>query len=633
MKLRPPSYPLITIDPYTSVWSMTDEVADDITRHWTGKPMPLSCTVTVDDKAYRLIGTDDIEKAEQISVEVFAFSTCYTFHAGTVKLVLEFLSPILPNDLLMISRPISYIDVKAESLDGSIHTVTAVLSVSDAFCVENPGYDTIVTGTKTHINGIKSAYMGSIEQPVLGRAGDEILITWGNVYISTDELGSIGVEQFASQPMIFAKQVFNTGEKSNVLFTVAYDDIYSIKYFGKPLKAYWKTVYSSIDDAIVNAFSDYNDVYERCKQWSENLKTEAAALVSEEYAELLILATRQVIAAHKLVVDNDGKILYISKECKSNGCAATLDVTYPSVPIFLLYNTELVKGMLRPIFKLAKSELWPFEFAPHDVGRYPILNGQVYSRGTNPSGQMPIEESANLLIIVAAISAADENAEFAFEYMDILKQYADYLIKQGVEIGDQLCTDDFAGHLEGNCNLAVKSIIGIRAYAYICEKVRIEDASYYKNTAKALAGEWLEKARLTDGTYALSFGKEKTFSIKYNFIWDKVFKTDLFPDQELVQEKQAYMEKMNPYGIPLDCRRDYTKSDWLMWISALYDEKESANKIIHTLWQTYHLSPSRVPMTDWYSSITSIQVGFQNRTVQGGLWMNLLKEKGICQFK
>ena len=76
----------------------------------------------------------------------------------------------------------------------------------------------------------------------------------------------------------------------------------------------------------------------------------------EKYAELLELSYRQLIAAHKLAVDTEGQIIFISKECLSNGCAATVDVTYPSAPFFMLYSPELLKGMLRPIFKYAESD-------------------------------------------------------------------------------------------------------------------------------------------------------------------------------------------------------------------------------------------------------------------------------------
>jgi hypothetical protein len=71
-----------------------------------------------------------------------------------------------------------------------------------------------------------------------------------------------------------------------------------------------------------------------------------------------------VCAAHKLVYDENGDVLYISKECFSNGCAATVDVSYPSIPLFLCYNPELVRGMMRPIFRFARTDEWEFDFSP-----------------------------------------------------------------------------------------------------------------------------------------------------------------------------------------------------------------------------------------------------------------------------
>ena len=118
------------------------------------------------------------------------------------------------------------------------------------------------------------------------------------------------------------------------------------------------------------------------------------------------MAYRQVVAAHKLAVDENGEILWVSKECFSNGCAATVDVSYPSIPLFLLYNPELVKGMMRPIFRYAASDAWPFDFAPHDAGQFPLLNGQVYANGTDPKDQMPVEECGNMLVMMAAVCLA-----------------------------------------------------------------------------------------------------------------------------------------------------------------------------------------------------------------------------------
>lgn len=119
---------------------------------------------------------------------------------------------------------------------------------------------------------------------------------------------------------------------------------------------------------------------------------------------------RQVIAAHKLVRDTDGNILFISKECFSNGCAATLDVSYPSMPMLLKYNPELVKGMLLPLLRLARSGNWDKEFAHHDAGCYPALMDQAYEKESD--AQMPVEECGNILIMTAVLCNTLGNNDF-----------------------------------------------------------------------------------------------------------------------------------------------------------------------------------------------------------------------------
>jgi len=365
---------------------------------------------------------------------------------------------------------------------------------------------------------------------------------------------------------------------------------------------------------------------------SPNLKKEAVLTGGEKYAELLTLALRQSVAAHKLVLDEDGQVLFISKECFSNGCAATVDVSYPSIPLYLIYNTELVKGMMRPIFRFASSDLWPFDFAPHDCGRYPILNGQKYSNRINPKNQMPIEECGNMLIMASAVAAVDKDPSFAREYRNLLDKWADYLVDKGVDPENQLCTDDFAGHLAHNCNLSLKAIVALGAYARVCAMMGDNSAGKrYGEAAKAMAQEWVKMADNGDGSYRLAFDQPDTFSMKYNLVWDKIFGLGLFPDDVRRSEVASYLDRINPYGLPLDNRADYTKSDWILWTATLADDQDTFLKLTDPLWLAYHKSPSRVPMTDWYSTITSLQISFQNRTVIGGLFIKLLAESGICR--
>ena len=339
------------------------------------------------------------------------------------------------------------------------------------------------------------------------------------------------------------------------------------------------------------------------------------------------------MAACKLVIKKNGEILYITKECLSNGCAATVDVAYPTIPFFLLYNPTLAEAMIRPIYEYVRSGKWPYEFAPHDLGTYPILNGQVYGSGFKMSMQMPVEECGNMLIMTAAVTKAVGSEKLFTEYRDIADRWAKYLSEFGADPDNQLCTDDFAGHLAHNCNLALKSIVALAAYSRLCKIAGDNDeAQYYEELAKKNAAEWAEKAAVGDGTYRLTFDNRDTFSMKYNAVWDGIFGLNIFPDNMWTDEINGYEKHFNPYGLPLDSRSDCTKSDWMIWTATLSDNQEFFKKTVDALWLNYNLSPSRVPLNDLFSTVTSLQIHFQHRSVQGGMFIRLLKDKKICLF-
>lgn len=629
MKLRAPSIPLITIDPYFSIWSITNELNSGNTVHWTCKPNRMTGILVIDNDEYLFMGArDNTKKMIQAICDINALSTTYTFTYEQIELKLTFTSPLLLDDIKVMSRPVSYLKAEISGADKHSHQIELRLYIADDVCLNQPG-ESATTGTYIPLDNAVCARMGSKKQNVLSRAGDDVRIDWGYFYLACKaENAKIYIHNENDSTLLEARVPLGANKQKDALFLLAYDDIYSIQYFGKNLKGYWTNESESIEHILQRALIEYTDIKKRCDSFSNELYQSAIESGGIKYAELLMLAYRQVIAAHKLCADTNGEILFISKECFSNGCAATVDVTYPSIPLFLLYNPELIKGMLRPILKYAKTDIWPFEFAPHDAGTYPLLNGQVYSDGTDPSSQMPVEECGNILITVAALSLSEDNFDFAKENLSLLKKWTTYLIKNGSDPEDQLCTDDFAGHLAHNCNLSIKAIMGIASYGIIMENLFGKtESKFFFETAKNMANNWMERASNCDGTFRLTFDRPNTFSMKYNMIWDQIFETGLFPYNKIQKELKSYLSRMNRYGMPLDNRANYTKSDWLVWCGALMSEKNDFEKFIEPLWKAYHESESRVPMTDWYDTTTAKQQGFQHRSVQGGLFIKLLTDK------
>lgn len=631
-KFRCPSVPLITVDPYFSVWSPDETLNYVDTVHWTGSPMPITGSVIIDGEENVFLGYEpNVKKIKQKSLDVSALITTAVYANEKIELTARFMTPLFPDDIKLLARPVSYLVLTYKNLDGKAHGVRAKILVREDICL-NEVRQSPVTFENVDIDGIPTVKMGNSEQKLLWRSGDNVRIDWGYFYLSVADRAAEVRPCHGRREYAYAESTLNEGEDRLVLFS--YDDVRSINYFGKELPSAWNAGGMTITEAIADAARDCKYLFESAERFSADMRARAESAGGEKYADIVTLAYRQVVAAHKVAVDENGEIIFISKECFSNGCAATVDVSYPSTPLFLIYDPELVKGMMRPIYKFANSEAWPYDFAPHDAGQFPLVTGQVYGleRDTGKflfDKQMPVEESGNMIIMEACVALAEGNADFALGHIDLLEKWCQYLIKYGEDPEEQLCTDDFAGHLAHNCNLSLKAIMGVRGMAIILSMLgRKTDAEKYEIAAKNMAKSWLARAKNADGTYRLAFDKEGTFSMKYNMVWDKIWGTKLFPKLAVLFEVKGYFKKENKYGLPLDSRADYTKTDWLAWTATLAGTKRDFEHFIAPMWRAFAESPSRVPLTDWYDTVSSYKVGFQNRTVQGGLFIKMLESEG-----
>lgn len=587
--------------------------------------------------------------ATQNSVSLSATQTHYSFTAGPVNLDLQFVAPLLPDDLDLLSRPIDYINYQVTSNDRDKHNVQLYFEITPQWAVNDVSQEVQVSKGET--GNIEYVKAGTTEQPILEKKGDNVRIDWGYVYLAAgkSENSSVALGNYFDTKTAFAENgkvpsgpneltakmtrsmpamacVENLGQvsqkTSDGYVMIGYNDIESIQYFGTNLKAWWThkgTI--TFDDALQSAEKEHDSVIERCEQFDNKLRKETLAAGGKKYADLCVLAYRQSIAAHKLVKDPNGNILFLSKENFSNGSIGTVDVTYPSAPLFLYYNPELLKGMLNPIFYYSESGKWTKPFAAHDVGTYPKANGQTYG------GDMPVEECGNMIILTTAIARMEGNAGYAAKHWKVLTIWANYLLANGLDPENQLCTDDFAGHFAHNTNLSIKAIMGIEGYGKLAEMLGKTDiAQKYTSAAKEMAQRWQTMANDGDH-YRLTFDKPGTWSQKYNLVWDKLLEFNIFPREVAKKEIAYYLTKQNQYGLPLDNRKTYTKADWIVWTATLADNQADFEQFIDRLHRFVTETPDRVPMTDWYETTNAKQVGFQARSVVGGYFIKMLEKE------
>ena len=665
---RPPAVPLITNDPYFSVWSMGNQLTDLPTRHWAEAPQPMNGLIRVDGKLFRWMGDARvgperrvIEAMKQLSVEVKPLHTVYRFSAAGVELRATFFTPLFPQDLDVLSRPVTYLSWAASAQDSAAHKVELLLSVGPQMAVNQDAQ--LVTWGSQRVGNLSVLSVGTRDQEVLHQSGDRIRIDWGYFRMAvpdspgvSQELSTTAATEFAQtgalagtddleMPRAAASSrgpapplsveldlgsVASTPVERHVL--LEYDEGYGIEYLGRKLRPYWRRNGMTESAMLSAAEHEYAGLETRGAKLDQDLTADMRKTGGDDYAYLAALVFRQTIAAHALVADADGTPMLFSKENDSNGCIDTVDITYPSSPFFLLFNPALLEAQLEPLMRYAALPRWRFPFAPHDLGTYPLADGQVYGGGeVNEINQMPVEESGNLILMIAALGRAQGNWDFARRYMPELTKWAAYLGTKGLDPENQLSTDDFAGHLAHNTNLSIKAIVALGAFVEIARGVGDKElAAHYERIVQPMPATW-EKMALDGDHYKLAFDQPGTWSQKYNLVWDRILDLHLFPAKLAATEWAFYANHLEPDGLPLDNRKTFTKLDWEVWTATLAQDPRNFQDLLHRIAVWLDSTASRVPTTDWYDTISGRQMGFQARSVVGGIFIKALMDPPVAQ--
>ncbi|KAI9155289.1 putative glutaminase [Paramyrothecium foliicola] len=499
------------------------------------------------------------------------------------------------------------------------------------------------------------------------------------------------------EPVFAFSKTFSLGKPSNdsskepghssILFSLALVQDPVVQFaaargltYMRPL---WASFIPTADTMIAYHYNDFQTAFTLARNYSQQLDTDAKRLGTPGFEQIIALSARQVLGATQFSGTPEDPILFL-KEISSNGNFQTVDVIFPAFPFFLYTNPKWLAYLLEPLIEHQLSGQYPNDYSMHDLGtHFPNATGHLDGRDE----YMPVEECGNMLIMALALVNAltdqtklipgglssglrvswDNEAEdalhdpspsvrqsiakdWAHRGYRLWKQWTGYLVRESLIPRNQLCTDDFAGWLANQTNLALKGIIGIRAMSQIAELVgEHDDARHYRNISDAYITQWQEYGFSRDGTHAkLSYTWYGSWTTIYNLYADALLcfhipsqsTQEQAGDQKPLQKnsdklfipnkiysKQStwYYAVLQRYGLPLDSRHLYTKSDWQLFAAAVASQK-TRNAIIEAiaLWVTETVTDR--PLTDLYDTEGEgdfSPVRFMARPVVGGHFASL----------
>jgi len=277
----------------------------------------------------------------------------------------------------------------------------------------------------------------------------------------------------------------------------------------------------------------------------------------------------------------------------------------------------LGKYLLLPLFEYQATGQYPNKWSVHDMGAsYPKALG--HNDGKDEA--MPVEESGNMLIMTLSYVQKTNDIALLKTYFNLLDQWTQFLITDSLIPANQISTDDFAGSLANQTNLAIKGIIGIGAMAKIANLVGdTARSSNYSSIAASYVKQWQTFATASTGKHlTLSYGNDSSWGLSYNLYGDKLLGLNLFPSSVYNMQTSWYSTVANSFGIPLDTRHTYTKSDWEIWTSALVTSTSVRDLFIGSVKKYAADGLSSQPLGDWYDTPNGAVEGFRARPVVGG---------------
>jgi hypothetical protein len=653
--VRPPATPLAVRSPYLTTWLAGDMLPGTWPTFWTGAVTAMTGIVRVDNQPYVFMGAPSggWPLATQISLVTTATRSTYTVTAGPVTLAVAFFSPVDPANLKRQSVPMSYVTVNVAANDGASHHVSVYIDISGEWA---HGQNTQQLSWASQVVGSLRAHSCTPTSPtVLAEFNEQA--SWGTVVWATDNVAGLSWQTGADAAVRAAAA--NTGALPNtndtnqprainnnwpvfgfnrdlgtvgaggsgpIVFVIGHARTPAVSYLGTNLDPWWRTYWATWQDMLTWFRDDYPAALaggtatdNAINAWAHQAAGSGAA--GDQYAALCALTLRQAIGGTELV-NHNGSPWAMLKEISSNGDFSTVDVIYPASPAYLQLSPYYLELVLAAIFDYVENHGYPKTWAPHDLGTYPNAFGRINA----VEEDMPVEESANMLIMATAVIArmpAARATAYAQQHYTLLHQWADYLVANLPDPGNQNQTDDFTGFIAHSVNLALKGIIGIGAMAEVARAAgNTGDVTFYSAKARAYIGQWVSMGQNAGSSHLkLTYdGADTTWSLKYNGYPDRLLDTNLIPPAVTAEEAAWYLQNQHTYGVLLDPRNQYTKTDWELWTAAfLAGHPDARDMLIGKAYAFANGTSTRVPLTDWYDTNSGDRVGFADRPVIGGI--------------
>ncbi len=658
--LRPPATPLAVRSMYLSTWLPGDNLAGTWPTFWSGQVTAITGIVRIDGTAYVFAGapgTPALAQLPQVSLTYTATQSTYVFSGAGVNLTVTFLSPVDPDSLQRQSVPMSYITVNATSADGASHTVSVYLDISGEWAhgdrTQLISWAEAAVGTQTALS------FAPTSPTVLGEHSDQA--SWGTVVFATDsgtgvtwQIGQdsvvrtngaagtlpntadTGPRAINDRWPVFAFNrsfgaVTTAAPSPTMVLCIGHARTPAVSYQGTNLNPWWMTYWATWQAMLPWFRADYPVALAQSRNLDARINDDAATFygtnsaTAQHYAAICSLALRQAFAGTELVNRNGSPWAFL-KEISSDGNVSTVDVTYPASPAYLYASPTYLRLLLEPLLAYVEAGLWPQTFAPHDLGAsYPVAGGHNDGGGEN----MPVEESANMLIMSAAMLARVAPAEastFISTHYTTLRGWAEYLIINAPDPGNQNQTDDFTGPIAHSSNLALKGIIAIGAMGLIAQMAgNAADTTRYLSAAQGDITTWVTNSQDSGNQHLkLAYDQPGTWSLKYNGYPDRLLNLGLVPDAVATEEATWYASQAGTYGVELDPRHTYTKADWELWTAAfLASHPTTRDLIVERVFSWLGATAQRIPFTDWYDVPSGNQSGFVDRPVVGGMFSML----------